>query len=249
MSRSTVWDPECYARNARFVSDLAAPLLAMLNPQPHEMILDLGCGDGAFSTKIADSGCKLYAVDSSFAQVRAAKKRGLQVAVMDGQQLSFREAFDAVFTNAALHWMKRPGAVISGVRVALKPGGRFIGEFGGKGNVQTIRAALHAALRRRGIDPEAIDPWYYPSPEEYCALLRQSGFIVRSVELIPRPTPLPSDISVWLDIFAQPFADSVEKRERQNFLNEVRAVLEPELRDTSGTWVADYVRLRFQAIK
>ena len=249
MSRSTVWNPKCYAENARFVSDLAAPLLAMLDPRPHEIILDVGCGDGALSEKIADSGCKLYAVDSSFAQVDAARKHGLQAAVMDGQRLSFKQVFDAVFTNAALHWMKRPEAVICGVWHLLKPGGRFIGEFGGEGNVRTIRTVLHAALRRRGIDPEPVDPWYYPSPEEYSALLRQAGFTVEIIELIPRPTPLPGDLSVWLDIFAQPFTYSVDKRERQTFLNEVRAALEPQLRDAAGTWVADYVRLRFRTIK
>ncbi len=249
MSRDIIWDPRCYAENARFVSDLALPLLAALNPQPHEIILDLGCGDGALARKIADSDCKLYAVDSSFAQIQAAKRRGLEVVVMDGQQLSFREAFDAVFTNAALHWMKRADAVISGVWNALRAGGRFIGEFGGKGNVQRIRSALHAALRRRGIDPETIDPWYYPSPEEYSALLRRAGFKVDSIELIARPTPLPGDISTWLDIFAQPFTHSVAEPERQIFLNEVRTALEPELRDGAGTWIADYVRLRFRATK
>ncbi len=249
MSRGTVWNPKSYAENARFVSDLATPLLTMLNPRPGEIILDLGCGDGALSKKIADSGCKLYAVDASFAQVEAARKRGLQVTVMDGQQLSFKRAFDAVFTNAALHWMKRPEAVISCVWHSLKPGGRFIGELGGEGNVQAIRAGLHASLRRRGIDPEAIDPWYYPSPDEYSALLRRAGFTVDSIELIPRPTPLPSDLSVWLDIFAQPFSRSVDDGDRQKFLDEVRAALEPQLRDASGTWIADYVRLRFRAFK
>jgi len=249
MSRGTVWNPKCYAENARFVSDLATPLLTMLNPRPGEIILDLGCGDGALSKQIADSGCKLYAVDASFAQVEAARKRGLQVAVMDGQQLSLNQVFDAVFTNAALHWIKAPEAVIFGVCRILKPAGRFIGEFGGEGNVQTIRAALHAALRRRGIDPEAIDPWYYPSADEYSALLRRAGFTVDSIELIPRRTPLPSDLSVWLDIFAQPFSRSVDDGDRQKFLDEVRAALEPHLRDATGTWIADYVRLRFRAFK
>jgi SAM-dependent methyltransferase len=168
---------------------------------------------------------------------------------MDGQQLSFKQTFDAVFTNAALHWMKWPEAVISGVWRLLRPGGRFIGEFGGEGNVRTIRAVLHAALRRRGIDPEAIDPWYYPSAQEYSALLRQTGFTVETIELIPRPTPLPGDLLVWLDIFAQPFTNALETRQRQNFLKEVRAALEPKLRDSAGTWVADYVRLRFRAVK
>jgi trans-aconitate methyltransferase len=249
MSQSTLWDPEVYAQNARFVSDLGEPLLVILNPQPSERILDLGCGDGALSEKVMTSGCTVYGVDASFAQIKAAKTRGLQALVMDGQQLGFKQIFDAVFTNAALHWMKWPERVVAGVWRALRPGGRFIGEFGGKGNVLKIRAALYAALRRRRIDPEPVDPWYYPTAEEYSALLEQIGFAVPYIELIPRPTQLPGDILDWLEIFAQPFTQSVDRRERQTFLNEVRVALEPELRDSKGNWVADYVRLRFRAIK
>jgi trans-aconitate methyltransferase len=249
MMQSTSWDPQRYAENARFVSDLGEPLLAMLNPQPKELILDLGCGDGALSEKIAASGCTLYAVDTSFAQIEATKKRGLQALVMDGQQLSFKQPFDAVFTNAALHWMKQPERVVAGVWNVLKSGGRFVGEFGGKGNVQKIRAALHAALRRRGIDAEPIDPWYYPSPEEYSALLRKFGFTVQYIELIPRPTPLPGDILAWLEIFAQPFTKAAKECERESLVAEVRTELEPKLRNSEGNWVADYVRLRFRAIK
>lgn len=249
MMQSTSWDPQRYAENARFVSDLGEPLLAMLDPQPKELILDLGCGDGALSEKIAASGCTLYAVDTSFAQIEATKKRGLQALVMDGQQLSFKQPFDAVFTNAALHWMKQPERVVAGVWNVLKTGGRFVGEFGGKGNVQKIRAALHAALRRRGIDAEPIDPWYYPSPEEYSALLRKFGFTVQYIELIPRPTPLPGDILAWLEIFAQPFTKAAKESERESLVAEVRTELEPKLRNSEGNWVADYVRLRFRAIK
>jgi trans-aconitate methyltransferase len=249
MSQSTLWDPETYAQNARFVSDLGEPLLGILSPQPKERILDLGCGDGALSAKVRSSGCTLYAVDASFAQIKAAKKRGLQAVVMDGQQLAFKQFFDAVFTNAALHWMKQPEKVVAGVWRALKPAGRFVGEFGGKGNVLKIRTALYAALRRRGVDPEPVDPWYYPTVEEYSALLERTGFAVEYIELIPRPTELPGDILDWLEIFAQPFTQSVDKRERQTFLNEVRGALEPELRDSKGSWVADYARLRFRAVK
>lgn len=205
MSHSTVWDPDVYAQNARFVSALGEPALGMLNPQPKERILDLGCGDGALSEKVKSSGCTLYAVDASFAQIKAAKKRDLQVFVMDGQQLAFRQIFDAVFTNAALHWMKQPEKVAAGVWRVLRPAGRFVGEFGGKGNVLKIRAALYAALRRRGIDAGPLDPWYCPSPGEYSALLRRCGFAVDYIELMPRPTELPGDILNWLQIFAQPF--------------------------------------------
>jgi hypothetical protein len=129
----------------------------------------------------------------------------------------------------------------------LKPGGRFVGEFGGKGNVEAIRAALHAALRKRGVDPWTVDPWYYPSAAQYAKLLTQFAFTVGYCELVPRPTKLPGDIVAWLEIFAQPFTKSIRATEREQYLNEIRRELEPSLRKTDGTWYADYVRLRFKA--
>jgi SAM-dependent methyltransferase len=249
MSQTTSWDPERYARNARFVSDLGAPLLAILAPKPGEVILDLGCGDGALTERIVLFGCRVVGVDASFAQISAARNRGLEVLVMDGQNLCFRNKFDAVFTNAALHWMKLPAAVVSGVWNALKPGGRFVGEFGGKGNVGKIRSALHAAVRTHGIDAAAIDPWYYPSAEEYSGILRAAGFTIHTAELIPRPTRLPGDISGWLETFAQPFLNAVGERERPAFLREIVQQLGPPLRDSQGNWFADYIRLRFAATK
>jgi trans-aconitate methyltransferase len=249
MSQSTAWNPESYAKNARFVSDLGQPLLQLLDAQPGELILDLGCGDGALTEKIAGYGCAVIGVDSSFPQLKAAKERGLNTMVMDGHQLCFQRRFDAVFTNAALHWMKQPEKVVAGVTNSLKPGGRFIGEFGGKGNVEKIRSALQETLRRHAIDPAPVDPWYYPSPEEYSKLLSRAGFSVNYIELIPRPTKLPGDILDWLEIFAQPFTQAVPEPERGSFLKEVRNELATCLRDGAGNWFADYVRLRFKATK
>ena len=249
MSQTTSWDPDRYARNARFVSDLGAPVLEILAPKPGEVILDLGCGDGALTEKIALFGCRVVGVDASWAQISAARTRGLEVLVMDGQSLCFKNKFDAVFTNAALHWMKVPAAVAAGVWRALRPGGRFVGEFGGKENVGKIRSALQAALRTRGIDPPSIDPWYFPSAEEYSVILRAAGFKVNSAELIPRLTRLPGDISAWLETFAQPFLNAAGEDKRPAFLDEVVRKLEPLLRDAGGTWFADYVRLRFAATK
>ena len=249
MKRFTSWNPESYAKNARFVSDLGEPLLQLLDARPGELILDLGCGDGVLTEKIAGYGCAVIGVDSSFPQLKAAKDRGLNVAVMDGHQLSFRRQFDAVFTNAALHWMKQPEAVVAGVANSLKRAGRFIGEFGGKGNVAKIRAAIHAGLRRHAIDPIPIDPWYYPSPEEYSQLLSKAGFIVNYIDLIPRPTRLPGDILDWLEIFAQPFTQALAEPKRGSFLKEVRNELATCLSDRAGNWFADYVRLRFKATR
>src|SRR5687767_12210010 len=140
MSSSTTWHPQTYAENARFVSDLGAPLLKLLDAEPGETIFDLGCGDGALTEKIASVGCAVVGGDSSLAQIRATKKRGLNAVVLDGQRFSFRRSFDAIFTNAALHWMKQAENVVANVADCLKPGGRFVGEFGGTGNVATIRA-------------------------------------------------------------------------------------------------------------
>ena len=247
VSPITSWNPDSYARNARFVSDLGEPLLQLLEPKPGELILDLGCGDGVLTEKIAAIGCNVVGIDNSFSQLQASKKRGLQALVMDGQQIGFKQTFDAVFTNAALHWMKKPEKVVAGVRNSLKPGGRFVGEFGGKGNVEKIRSALHKALRKRGIDPVPIDPWYYPSVEEYSKLLSSAGFMLEYIELIPRPTKLPGDILGWLEVFAQPFTKSVAEADRPRFLAEIRGELATSLRDAEGNWFADYVRLRFKA--
>jgi trans-aconitate methyltransferase len=249
VSQTTSWNPESYAKNARFVSDLGEPLLRMLDPKPGELILDLGCGDGALTKKVAALGCTVIGVDMSLAQIEAARKHGLQALVMDGQRMGFTQSFDSVYTNAALHWMKQPEKVVTGVRDCLKPGGRFIGEFGGKGNVEKIRSALHAGLQRRGIDPLVIDPWYYPSTEEYTRLLTSVGFTVGYIELIPRATKLPGDILDWLKVFAQPFTKSVIETDRQCYLEEVRKTLASSLRDQEGNWFADYVRLRFAASK
>lgn len=249
MSDSTSWNPDSYSKSARFVSDLGEPLLHLLDPKPGEWILDLGCGDGALTERLVTAGSNVIGVDRSAALLDAARRRALTVVQMDGHRLALRPRFDAVFSNAALHWMKRPQAVIDGVSRCLKPGGRFIGEFGGKGNVEKIRAALHAGLRARGIDPWSFDPWYYPSPEEYGELLENSGFSVETIELIPRPTKLPGDIRDWLAVFAQPFTRAVPVSESEIFVGEVRAALEPALRQADGSWYADYVRLRFKAIR
>ena len=246
---TTDWNPEQYATHARFVADLGEPLLDLLAPRPKELILDLGCGDGALTEKLARTGCIAIGVDMSNAQLSAARKRNPNVACMDGQQLAVKRRVDAVFSNAALHWMKDADAVIKGVADCLLASGRFVGEFGGQGNVETIRSCLHEALLQRGINPWQVDPWYFPSPEEYAALLTRYGFTVEYIELIPRPTNLPGDITGWLDVFAQPFTEAVPKTERERLINEVRKKLEPTLRDTNGNWIADYVRLRFQATR
>jgi len=243
------WDPEGYARNARFVSDLGAPVVELLAPQAGERILDLGCGDGALTIKLAAMGCDVVGVDSSAPQIAAAQRLGLDARVADGERLTFDADFDAVFSNAAIHWMKPPDDVIAGVWRALRSGGRFVGEFGGHGCVETIKRALIDALRRRGIDGDALNPWYFPTVEDYSARLTRRGFAIRYIALIPRPTPLPTEINGWLETFAQTFIAVLPKNERAAFLDEVREALRPKLCDGDGKWFADYVRIRFAADK
>jgi trans-aconitate methyltransferase len=243
------WDPARYARNASFVSELGAPLVELLAPRRGERILDLGCGDGALSAKLADHGCELVGVDASAAQVAAAKERGIDARVASGEALPFAGEFDAVFSNAALHWMKRADDVIAGVHRALKAGGRFVAEFGGQGCVKTIRAALVEELDRRGIDGAARVPWYFPSPGEYATRLERAGFRVDSIALFPRPTPLPGDLVGWLETFAEAFSSALPAEQRADYLQSVQRSLEPRLRDAAGNWVADYTRLRFHATR
>ena len=243
------WDPERYARNARFVSELGLPAVDLLAPRAGERILDLGCGDGALTLKLVEMGCAVTGIDGSIAQVEAARKRGLDARVMRAERLRFDAEFDAVFSNAALHWMKQADAVIAGVWRALKPGGRFVAECGGYGCVATIKAALVAALDRRGLEGEAVVPWYFPTAEDYGARLAARGFAVKSIALFPRPTPLPGDITGWLETFAESFTAVLPVAGRAAFIEEVREALRPALCDDSGQWTADYTRLRFAAEK
>ncbi|APB33024.1 SAM-dependent methyltransferase [Gloeomargarita lithophora Alchichica-D10] len=241
------WNPTQYAQTARFVSDLGEAVLALLAPQPGERILDLGCGDGVLTLKLQTAGCRVVGIDASPEMVMATQSRGLTAHVMDGMALPFDREFDAVFSNAALHWMPQPEAVISGVWRALKPGGRFVGELGGQGNIATILTALETTFAARGLNVPY--PCFFPDPTTYRQLLEAGGFSVPTIELIPRPTPLPGDLRDWLMLFAQSSLAWVLPEERADFITEVVARLRPQLYQPDGVWVVDYVRLRFLAQK
>jgi trans-aconitate methyltransferase len=242
------WTARGYAENAAFVPALGADVLAWLDPSPGERILDLGCGDGALTAKLVDAGAAVLGVDTSEDMLAAARQKGLDVRTMDGQALTFAREFDAVFSNAALHWMTRPRDVIAGVARALKPGGRFVAEFGGHGNVAAIVTALRAVAKARGLDPLLAGGWFYPTPDEYRALLEERGFTVERIGLFPRPTPLPTGMSGWLLTFRKPFFDAMSPEDRARTLAELEDLLAPALRDQGGRWTADYVRLRVRAV-
>ncbi len=242
------WSAAGYGENARFVSDLGEEILAWLDPRAGERILDLGCGDGALTAKIAASGASVTGVDTSPELLAAARGRGLDAVEMDAQALSFAREFDAVFSNAALHWMTAPEGVLAGVSRALKPGGRFVAEFGGHGNVAAIVTAMRSAALAFGGDPRLAHPWFFPTPAEYEALLQRAGFVCKRLELKPRPTRLPTGIAGWLKTFREPFFAQFEREEtRQAALSHVIELLRPSLCDSAGNWTADYVRLRVAA--
>jgi len=249
MAHQQTWDPDRYARNARFVADLGAPVVELLAPRAGERILDLGCGDGVLTAKLVALGCHVIGVDASAPQINAAQMLGLDARVMSGEALEFDGEFDAVFSNAALHWMRDPGKVIAGVHRALRPNGRFVGELGGHGCVAKIKEVLVETLHRRGIDGEAASPWYFPTVEGYSQHLTSGGFEIGYIAVIPRPTPLPGDVTGWLETFGESFTSRLPPAERPSYIAEVRECLRPQLCDAEGQWTADYIRLRFAANK
>jgi trans-aconitate methyltransferase len=242
------WSAERYAATAHFVPSLGTPVVDLLAPRPGERILDLGCGDGVLTAKIAAAGARVVAVDAAPDMVAAARARGFDAHVVRGQDLRFEREFDAVFSNAALHWMHPQEAVLDGVRRALKPGGRFVAEMGGHNNTAAIQTAVRAVLARRGIEALSLSPWYFPSAGAYRAKLEAAGFEVSEIALIPRLTPLEAGLAAWLDAFAEDFLSPLEPAERASAKQEIIDLLQPILRDETGLWIADYVRLRFRAV-
>lgn len=248
VNRASRWDPAAYAANAAFVPALGAPVLALLDPQPGERILDLGCGDGVLTERIAAAGAAVIGVDASAEMVAAARARGIDAHVADGQALGFDDAFDAVFSNAALHWMLDPAAVARGVFAALRPGGRFVGECGGHGNIATLRAALRETVAQMGYTPPADDPQWYATPAAFTAIYAAAGFVDIDATLIARPTPLATGAYSWFRTFRAGFLDTagVPEDRRDDLATRAASLAESRLpRDPSGVVLADYVRLRF----
>jgi SAM-dependent methyltransferase len=243
------WSAKPYAETAGFVPALGAPVLELLAPSPGERILDLGCGDGVLTEKIIEAGATVVAVDAAPDMVAAARARGIDARVINGHDLPFETEFDAVFSNAALHWMRNQDAVLAGVHRALKPAGRFVGEMGGHNNTAAILVALSAVLARRGLDAHRLSPWYFPAANAYRAQLEAAGFTAEEIAIVPRPTTLSTDIEEWLDTFAEDFLGAIAEPDRSRARAEVADLLRPILMDETETWIADYVRLRFRAVR
>jgi SAM-dependent methyltransferase len=243
MAITQTWNFEGYAKNARFVTDLGTPGLNLIAPKPGETILDLGCGAGILTKKIADLGCKVVGLDSSPDFVAAARKLGLEVVEGSATAMDFDRRFDAVFSNAVLHWIKDADAVIIRVAHAPRPGGRFVVEMGGHGRVSVTQSALVAELDRRGIDGKAAVPWYFLPWRTTARDSRTRD--LRSPTLHSfrdQHRCRTSRVGLPRSLVASP-----RFRRGEDYLVCVRERIKPDLCDGNGHWTADYVRLRFEA--
>lgn len=244
------WDAQAYGRNGAFVHELAGGVLEWLNAQMGEFVLDLGCGDGQLTQRLAATGAHVLGVDASADMVAAARERGIEAEQANAELLPFHDAtFDAVFSNAALHWVRDHESMLAQVHRVLKPGGRFVAEMGGHGNIAAIRVALMAVLERHGYGDREDGVNYYPTAESYTERLERHGFRVEQIAIIPRPTKLAeSGMEGWLRTFRRGVLDGLPQDLREAVVKETSELLAPALRDEAGNWIADYVRLRFVAI-
>ena len=248
------WKSDFYDRKLDFVAELGRGVVDLLAPKPGETVLDLGCGTGDLAHEIAKSGAAVIGIDLSAEMVAAARSKypGIDFRIGDGEDFMLERPVDAVFSNAALHWMRRPERVIRCVWDALKPGGRFAAEFGGKGNVETVVDAIIRVLRRDfGRDVADRVPWYFPSIGEYAALLERRGFRIAYAVHFDRPTRMKDGrdgLRLWIEGFAGLLFDGLTEREKEDAL----AAVEDETRGRlfrDGAWHIDYKRLRILAVK
>ena len=251
VAESQKWDAGLYDDKHSFVWKLAAGVLDLLSAQSGERILDLGCGTGHLTAKIAETGAFVVGVDRSPDMIRQAKEKhpSLQFEVMDAREIQLDGKFDAVFSNAALHWIKEPERVIAGIKKSLRPGGRVVAEFGGKGNTGELLKAVQHAWQKLGIAGPAPHPWYYPSLAEYASLLEQHGFEVTQATLFDRPTPLDDGergLRNWLEMFGSSVVEGLPTATREQLLAEIERELRPKLFQDDH-WVMDYRRLRVSA--
>lgn len=253
VNQASAWSPEDYANNAAFVPALGGAALDLLAPQPAELILDLGCGDGVLTRKLIDAGARVIGLDASPEMVEAARSRGVDAFVADAQALDLTAQalrfgqFDAAFSNAALHWMLEPLAVATGVYAVLRPGGRFVGEMGGAGNVAALRQGLREVVIAAGYRLPDEDPQWYPTAEHFTNLYEAAGFADVRAELVERPTPMPNGLVPWVLTFRRGLLDmaGVPEGERLLIAQAVERRLAPKLQRPDGSWFADYIRLRF----
>jgi trans-aconitate methyltransferase len=244
------WSPDLYQNNARFVGELASEAVEWLSPKTGEQVLDIGCGDGVLSLQLAQSGAEVTGLDFSPELVENARERGLHAVHGNAEKLAFDREFDAVFSNAALHWIRAPDAMMRGVYAALRPGGRFVGELAGIHNAAKIRSSVHRWLRSHGYDDEEIDPWFLPTCDDYGGRLERAGFEVDRLYWFARPVRITYPVADWIRTFGSPYLTVLsDEAERKRMLDEVTEELKSTLQANDGTWTVDYTRLRFRAFR
>ena len=239
MLSTSKWDPADYAKVGGFVAELGQAALDLLDPQPGEHILDVGCGDGTLTVKLVERGATVTGIDNSLEMIGAAREKGLDARLMDAADMKFGESFDAAFSNATLHWVLDKERAARAIWFALKLGGRFAGEMGGKGNLAMLREALDEELIVRGYAPPVEASNWYASPEEFAAVYETAGFRDIDARLIERPTPVEHGVAAWVTTFRKGWLD------RAGVPEDERAEIAAAVADRIGTNVADYVRLRF----
>ena len=244
-----IWDSSLYDDRHTFVWKTSADLIDLLNPQPAERILDLGCGTGHLTAQVAKRSADVIGLDSSLSMIAQARQNypKLKFTVANARDFQFSEPFDAVFSNAALHWIPEASLVAARIAAALKPGGRLVLEMGCLGNIAIIREALETVLRESGYSPSG--PWYFPSAAEYATVLEQSGFEIRSLATFERWHRLEhpeKGMREWLEMFAGTWFAGIPDPKRETLVAEIEARLRPKLY-CDGAWWADYKRLRMIA--
>lgn len=251
---ASAWNAELYQASHAWVWNFGRGVLELLAPEPGERILDLGCGTGQLTSEMAQAGAEVVGVDCSPSMIDAARRNfpGIRFEVQDAAALPFHAEFDAVFSNAALHWVRDQPAAVAGIARALKPGGRLVFEMGGRGNVQTIVMAAMQALAAVGVaEPTRLLPWHFPSIGEYATLLESNGLQVSFAALFDRPTPLDGGeqgVAKWIEMFGSFATGALAPGQREEFVHRVEDIARPALfRD--GVWTADYRRLRMIAAK
>jgi trans-aconitate methyltransferase len=251
MGSTAKWNARLYDDKHSFVWKMAAGLVELLEPKPGERILDVGCGTGHLTAQIAASGAFACGIDQSPEMIRQAREKfpELRFDVMDAREISLGETFDAVFSNATLHWIKEPERVIRGIVKVLKPGGRFVAEFGGKGNVAGLMEAAERAWRKLQPGTPMEIPWFYPSVTEYASLLERHGLEVTYAFLFDRPTPLEDGergLRTWLEMFGGGMTERLPVAERERLAEEIERQARGKL-FKDGQWVMEYRRLRIVA--
>lgn len=251
MQPTTTWDPKLYDGKHSFVWQRGEDLLQLLDPRSGELVVDLGCGTGHLTAKIAQAGARVIGIDSSPTMIAESQRLHpeLEFREWDARGFQVPEPADAVFSNAVLHWVKPPEAAIARIAAALRTGGRFVAEFGGHGNVRHLMGAMQAGLEACGVG-QIQSPWYYPTIGEYARLLEAAGLEPVWAKLFDRPTPLEGDAGLrnWVKMFGQAWLEAVPTESRDRYLEECERMARPNL-NRDGGWIADYRRLRIVAIK